>query len=385
MKFYLPTREECQEIVKNTEAFYVTEREVNGYKVEMYDYRLASISDFRDNNAFELRGLTFVYNPDTKEWERNILLNKFFNINQTEGWMYEDVKEKKIVRVQDKLDGSVISFIRFPNGEIMAKSKMSFDSDQAKMAQEYLDSHSILFEELHKMFNRGWTPIFELIGYENSIVIQYKEKYTLRLLQIRREDGTYLTKEEMVGYAIPMSIESTKEYTNKEHFDLDKLLNLKETEEGYEGFVVTFEDGQMAKIKLDWYLHLHGLIGPDAFRENLLIESILEETIDDVLSELPEGNKKDNINEIIEKVNRKFNHLVVQFKKLRGEFFNKYNENRKEFALANRKHPLFGAVMKNLHGKMSEVEQIAEKAIKEYILKQTNSLGNAKEFLKDIK
>ena len=33
----------------------------------------------------------------------------------------------------------------------------------------------------------------------------------------------------------------------------------------------------------------------------------------------------------------------------------------------------------------SEVEQIAEKAIKEYILKQTNSLGNAKEFLKDIK
>jgi len=78
----LPTREEALQITENSEAFYVTERIIEGQKVEMYDYRLASLSDFVDNDAFELRGLTFVYDEDSNEWDRNILLNKFFNINQ---------------------------------------------------------------------------------------------------------------------------------------------------------------------------------------------------------------------------------------------------------------------------------------------------------------
>ncbi len=82
MKINLPTRERCQEIVKNSEAFYCMEKVVEGQKVELYDYRLVSISDFVDNDAFELRGLTFVQ-TDNGTWERNILLNKFFNVNQT--------------------------------------------------------------------------------------------------------------------------------------------------------------------------------------------------------------------------------------------------------------------------------------------------------------
>ena len=69
MKIYLPTREECQELVKNTEVFYCTKRNVNGFEVELYDYRLASFGDFVNNNAFELRGLCFVNNNGT--WERN--------------------------------------------------------------------------------------------------------------------------------------------------------------------------------------------------------------------------------------------------------------------------------------------------------------------------
>lgn len=80
MKIYLPTREECQELVKNTEVFYCTKRNVNGFEVELYDYRLASFGDFVNNNAFELRGLCFVNNNGT--WERNILMNKFFNMNE---------------------------------------------------------------------------------------------------------------------------------------------------------------------------------------------------------------------------------------------------------------------------------------------------------------
>lgn len=83
--FNLPSREDCQRIVRQSDAFYCTQTEVNGYLVEIYNYRLASFTDFEDNDAYELRGLTFIYNPETSTWERNILMNKFFNINQVSG------------------------------------------------------------------------------------------------------------------------------------------------------------------------------------------------------------------------------------------------------------------------------------------------------------
>jgi len=397
MEFYLPTRYECREIVKLSEAFYVTEREVNGFKVEMYDYRLASIVDFRDNKAFELRGLTFVYNPDNGVWERNLLMEKFFNVNQTEGWMYGDLRDKKIVRVQDKLDGSIISFVRFPDGVIRPKSKMSFESEQALMAKEIFLKNKCLRQFIVDCFTANLTPIFELVSPFSQVVLEYSES-ELVLLQIRKEDGTYFDSKKMKIYAdnycIGNSLPVSKDFDLKE---LEKETDLlgennilgtllwhkKNNTNNIEGWVITFEDGMKAKVKTDHYLQLHGLIGPDAFRENLLIKTILDGNIDDVLGNLTPGPKKDRILEIEKIVNKKFNHLVVEFKMLRGEFYNKYNENRKEFALDNRKHPLFGIVMKNLHGKMSEVEKIAENAITEYIRKQTNSLGNAREWLEE--
>ena len=96
MKFYLKTKEECDLIVARNEAFLRADRVVMGYNVAIYDYRLASLGDFVNDEAFELRGLTFVEQPDGT-WERNILLQKFFNINQTEGWREDDVKHKKII------------------------------------------------------------------------------------------------------------------------------------------------------------------------------------------------------------------------------------------------------------------------------------------------
>ena len=82
MKKELPTRERCQEIVNSTEAFYYTQRNIYGYNVELYDYRLASFGDFVNNEAWELRGLCFVQD-ENGDWHRNILMNKFFNLNES--------------------------------------------------------------------------------------------------------------------------------------------------------------------------------------------------------------------------------------------------------------------------------------------------------------
>ena len=53
-----------------------------------------------DNNAFELRGITFVQVEN--EWKRNILLNKFFNIGQcSQDDLYEFVIDNEIVKVYE--------------------------------------------------------------------------------------------------------------------------------------------------------------------------------------------------------------------------------------------------------------------------------------------
>lgn len=114
--------------------------------------------------------------------------------------MIEDIKDKKITRVQEKLDGSVISFVKLPNGKIVAKSKMSFDSEQAKMAQEIFDNSWELISMVETIMGDDKTAIFELISPFNQIVLPYNET-ELRLLQIRdNKTGEYASTSLMYSY-----------------------------------------------------------------------------------------------------------------------------------------------------------------------------------------
>jgi len=379
MKHNLPTRERCQEIVKSSEAFFCMEKVIEGQNVELYDYRLASISDFVNNDAFELRGLCFVEQSDGT-WKRHILLNKFFNVNQTIGWMYDEVKDKKIQRVQNKEDGSIISFIKFQNGKVLAKSKMSFESTQAVMAQKlFLKDDDNIREFIDDMISENKTPIFEVVGPDNQIVLEYHNT-ELILLQVRDNiTGEYVNGDELEYYTGNYGVQRAITFSSKFN-NLDFLLKQKETsQEPIEGWVITFEDGQMAKIKTDKYLQLHGLIGPDAFRENLLVSTILDKNIDDVISALVPGPKKDRIIALDETVTKHFNHLIINLYSLEAEYYHFHNENRKEFAIKWNKHPLFGTYMK-IH-KNPVTEDIAEKAVKEHIEKQCNGLNKAIKYL----
>jgi len=301
--------------------------------------------------------------------------------------MYDDIKDKKVTRVQDKLDGSVISPIILPNGTIVMKSKMSFDSDQAKMAQSIVDSSDDYIGFIRYCESQDIMPVFELISPHNQIVLSYPNT-ELRLLQIRdTETGEYKNKDFMkeVSSLYNISIAQDFHIVTGEGSKpvLDDLIESAKTEEGIEGWIITLEDGQMIKLKTQWYFQLHGLT-TSGTRENLLIETILDDRIDDVIAQLPEGEKKEFMIEVQEKVQHKFNHLVVEYKHLRGQYFNKFQEDRKEFALKYKEHELFGYVMKKLNTSFRDVEQVAEEQVKQYILNKTKSLGDAKEFLSKI-
>lgn len=376
MKFHLPTREECQEIVKNSEAFYCINTNVQGFEVEVYNYRLSSLDDFKEHNAFELRGLCFIKHP-AGTWERNILLNKFFNLNENQDWELNNLKNYKISRVQEKLDGSAIGFVKLPNGNIVAKSKMSFDNEQAKMAQEIYDKSENLRNFINDCFENDIAPIFELISPFNQVVINYSTT-ELRLLQMRyKETGEYVGNILMNSYIKEYNIKGSKD---EKLYNFDELLEIQETEQNIEGFVVTLENGKMFKIKTKWYFENHKIITENA--ENKLIPLILEDKIDDILS-ITTGEKKLFVENIVEIVQHKFNHLVIEYKNLRGLYYNKFNENKKEFALKYKNHELFGYVCKNLNASFRDIEEIAEKSVKEFILKKTRTLTDAREFIKN--
>ena len=135
----IPTYEEAVEMCSGEDApFYESKYEVEGYTVSVFNYRLAQYKDFDmpipskpELKGFEMRGLTFVFNKDGSLYNRYVLLEKFFNLNQVPNSMYSVVKDYKIRYVNNKEDGSIATFVKLPNGKILGKSKMGFDNDQA--------------------------------------------------------------------------------------------------------------------------------------------------------------------------------------------------------------------------------------------------------------
>ena len=376
---YLPTLEECEYHVKRNDSFYCNDMVVNGYNVKIFNYRLAQFNDFyvdSDMNAFELRGITFI--QDKKGWNRFPALTKFFNLNQNQGWMLDDVNEKKAVRVQDKADGSLVTFVKFPDGLILPKTKQSFDNDQCKMALEIFENNYDIRSLVRRSFEENFTVIFELVSPFNQIVLPY-EKTELRILQIRDSiTGRYFTLEEMNTLDPDMKLTFTEDFSVKDNA-LETLLELKETAEEVEGWVVTLEDGQMLKIKTKWYLDRHHLISE--IRENDIIASIVNEEIDDIITVVT-GEKLDQINSITEIVIKKFNELVLEYKDLRWKYFNLYNEDRKKFAIENKNTRMFPYLMRTVNEPFSLVNEVSKNCVKDYILRSTTKLSDAKEFLK---
>ena len=160
MKKYLPTYEECVEICDRVTitvrredeenpsimtAFSAKEHDVDGNRVVTFNYGLfTSWSTFHDPipenpelSSYELRGIAFLEKEDGS-WERFLVLPKFFNLNQYEPVQYGKVKHLKVVQVQEKKDGSMLSFIRIGD-KLYPRTKGSFKTPQVDLTNDFLD------------------------------------------------------------------------------------------------------------------------------------------------------------------------------------------------------------------------------------------------------
>ena len=362
MSFYLPSYQQCQEICERSSGlFYETVYSYDGYKISIFNYRLSTYKDFVEHKAFELRGLTFVFNQDGAVFNRYLLMEKFFNLNENESVLYDHLKYKKLTSVYLKEDGSIISFIKLPNGKVIAKSKNSIESEQAIQAQEIYESDLKLKDFVDYCLSQNLCPIFELVGPKNRIVVKYDTTQLILLRLRNNHTGLYLPINE-IEISKPLNFS----------FSLGDLISLKDELVSIEGWIVEFEDGQKIKIKTNWYLSLHKIFTDYSNREDYLIDSVVEEKIDDILSVLDYGSENRLFVEwVMEKTIRKMKIISDGV----DELLLNYSGDRKTFAVKFKDHKYFPITIQVISGK----DKLS--LIKEFIKKETYRLSDARKWL----
>ena len=385
----IPSYEEAVEMCSGVEPpFYESKMVVDGYNISVFNYRFAQYSDFvapipsKPNlKAYEMRGLTFVFNKDGSLYNRYILLEKFFNLNQVPESMYSVVKNYKIKYVNNKEDGSIASFIKLPNGKVVGKSKMGFDNDQSNGINRIYNTNEDIKNLVNYCIDNDIVPIFEYVAPHNRIVLRYTQE-ELILLRLRDNiTGKHIDIKDNLGKISDIKIAPFMD----DFKDLDSLIELTATEIDKEGYVVQAEDKNgndfFFKLKTPWYCDRHGLLTDDIYRENIIIGHILDDKIDDILGQIPEEEVEahERINKILSVVKKAISDKVLDIRKSYNIFV-KMGSDKKSYALKHGpftedRDPNFSYVMNIANGK--DIYDIA----KEHIREETKRLMISREWL----
>ena len=356
--FYLPSKEECDYIVENSKQFFRKDLIFQNREIAVYHYKQGNFEEFEKFNAWELRGLTFVKNEDN--WERFLGIHKFFELNQAPGWKEEDLIDKKVLKVSEKIDGTFVHPILIDN-KVYFKSKLRFDSLQAKRAQDMYENNENLKKYVDKKLNEGKIPLFEYFSPKTQVVMDYKEE-KLVLIQVRDlNTGEYdlAFEEEAKKFGVEVAPvcepKPLRDYLEEKNVCVSK-----------EGWVMIFEGMKFVKVKTDEYLKRHKILGD--LRENVIISNILDEKIDEIKGIL---NKKSEKYQFVKEIENKFNQ---KYKELEGKIKKALKMTKKE------------AFKKFGNDKNYEIIAICKKQnslnpLKNWVKEHTIKLKNAKKFL----
>lgn len=367
----IPTYEQALELCSVTDSpFYESKMEVDGYPVSVFNYRLAQYKDFANPipekpelKGYEMRGLTFVFDKDGSLFNRYVLLEKFFNLNQVPESLYSVVKNYKIKFINNKEDGSIASFIKLPNGKIIGKSKMGFDNEQADGINRVYKTNKEVKSLVDWCLNNDIVPIFEYVAPNNRIVLRYPSE-ELILLRLRdNKTGKHIDIRNHLDKVGSIRVAPFEDDVR----DLDHLVELTATQVDKEGSIVTCEDENgrdfFFKLKTPWYCERHGLLTEDLYREHIIIGYILDDKIDDILGQVPEDEKEahERINKIISIVKRTISDKVSEIEKAYEQFV-KSGITKKDYAIKNRVgNPNFGFVMNMV--KATELRKLSKEEI----------------------
>jgi len=384
---YLLTYKDSREICKryNNTNFWESQYMIDGYKVSTFNYFICGWNDFNNPlphkpnvKAFDMRGTTFVFDKTGKIFETFYMLPKFFNINQVEETQYDKIKDKKIDTITVKEDGSLVTFMLLPNDKIFAKTIGSFTSEQSQAAYKLLCDNKKWYDWVLNCLKSGFTPLFEYVSWDNRIVLKYS-KPELRYIGVRNN----LNSDIIFAPKDPTGAPKDLLFVKEENNTLDELIDKSKKEENCEGWVVKFKDGQMIKIKTQWYFYLHVIRTESVFREDYIINNYLNETLDDVMTQLDPKEDADAF-EFVDSVCNAINKYIKEIDqftyKLKKVYKKDHNSDWTSFAIHNHKEPYFGLSNFLIY----KPEEYAKRKI-EFIIKRTSKLKKAKELVEKYK
>ena len=253
------TLEKCLEYEK---LGWLNSHESEDGKLIGFKYSLQTVYDHAwDEITLCCRGIVFdKATGDIVAWP----FNKFFNteeiwtedgqlaevgkILQKLGHGYEP-KMTRFFRAMDKIDGS-LGILFYYDGKWIIKTGGSFNSDQAKWAQKWLDK-CVGQEILDRYLDYGWTYCFEIVTKEDPHVCHYNYEGLVLLgaLDENHVESEMIDIIEIAG-RIGVRYSAMKEFkTYQEMVKYARALDV-----DHEGFVVTFDSGFKVKVKGMEYL-----------------------------------------------------------------------------------------------------------------------------------
>lgn len=310
----------CLDIVNNyPNDFYMKEYIIDGFKICIFNYRRdISYSLFKELDSFDIRGMTFIEENGiiVKQY---LSLPKFFNINQTENDLLEDLEKLEIDKAYEKIDGTLIQFIKLPNGKVIAKSKMGFDNIYTDRAMEIYNIDRNLQKIVKDSFINEEYLFFEYVSSDLKVVVDY-ESPKLYLINVRDKYGKFTTidnynynKPEILNYKC-----------------LNDLINLTKSLTNHEGFIIHFTNGHISKLKTKWYIDKHYDFTINYKKANFIINAYITNTIDDILPILNK-DEKNYVLDICEKVKKKYDKIVYHCQKYIDIYITEYKSDKKSF------------------------------------------------------
>lgn len=356
-----------QKLVNENEAFFCNVFKLGTRHYAIFNYRIASYSDFLLPSALEARGIMFevawavsedprhdvdMTNIDFLAPVRLVSMppSKFFNYKENPFTM--DIDLDRVVSIHDKADGSLISSYLHDEEEVRLKSKGSLFSNQVQQAEQFLfkDLNKWdLAEDVIRLTELGFTVNMEWCAPENRIVLGYQTP-SLKVFSVRNNfDGTELDRDIIRDeYNCQMIYNNwVDEYVVDDiPTFIEQLPEMKEIE----GVVLTMDDNQKIKMKTNWYLARHHT--KDSINTpRRLFEAVIEEASDDMKSLFWHDQAAiDQIEKMEQFVEHKYNHLVDSVER----FYHANKDlDRKSYAIKGQQEldkMMFGLAMKKYIG-----------------------------------
>lgn len=255
---------------------------------------------------------------------------KFFNVGESMAPSYEELVKLGSFSCSEKLDGSLgIAFYDQETQDVFVSTKGSWESEQTTWATNFARTNWCP-ELKHPKLLHDYTLMFEIIYYDNRVVVDYKKKgYAegLYLVGVRENKSLkLLTYPEVQEFAKKYNLPTLKTYPfNSLDAVIDSTKTLPFMEEGY---VIMFDSNQlMVKCKGNEYLRVHRFISK--LDDKNILECLISGTDKSIVELAPE--------EYVAEVTDTLEAYRKKALMLRNECYTQYNlapkATRREFAL----------------------------------------------------